>query len=47
MQLCFIKKLKFYIWKTIGNAQKIDGNRLKTFDMIITSFFGDDKDEKS
>lgn len=38
MQLSFIKKLGFYIYKTNVDAQKINSNWQKTFRMVIASF---------
>lgn len=47
IQLSFIKKLGLRIRKTNVGAQKIDGNRLKTFNIVIASFLVENKDGRS
>lgn len=47
MQPSFIKKLGLCIYKTNVYTQKIDGSRLKTYKIVITLFYIDNKDGKS
>lgn len=47
MQPSFVKKLYLYIYKTDIDIWKIDSNRLKTFDIVITSFSVNNKDGRS
>lgn len=47
MQPSFAKKLVLSIWKNNVGTQKIDGNRFKTFKMIIASILVYKKDAKS
>lgn len=47
MQPSFARKIGFHVWKSNIGIQKIDGNRLEYFEMVIASFVVDDKDGKS
>lgn len=38
MQPSYMQKLGFYVQKTNISAQKIDGNKLKIFKMVIAFF---------
>lgn len=42
-----MRKLGLHICKTNIGTQKIDGSRLKTFRIIITFFWIDNKDKNS
>lgn len=46
MQLSFIKELGFYVYKINVSAQKINVNRVKTFEMIIAFILIDNKNKK-
>lgn len=46
MQPSFTKKLGFCICKIKITAQKIDGSRLKTYNMVIALSHIDNKDKK-
>lgn len=43
----FSEQLGLYIWKINISAWKINGSKLKMYDMVITSFLVNDKDRKS
>lgn len=45
INLDFTKKHNFQIWYINVRAQKIDGCKLNIFDIVIASFFIEDKDK--
>ena len=46
MNLDFIYKLNFRVCKSKVSAQKINNLKLNTFDIVITLFFVEDKEER-
>lgn len=42
----FATRLSFHICKTNVGAKKIDGSKLETYEIVITSFQVDDNDKK-
>ena len=46
MTLAFTSKLGLRIWKTNVGAQKIDDGTLKTYEMVVSTFFLSDKDSR-
>ena len=46
MSRVFTHQLGFAIWKTNVEAQKIDGTTLETYEMIVSTFFVLDKDDR-